>query len=215
VTQPTQQPDAQAPAGEGARWRGHTHKELYLLLHEGPGAAASAEPSRRWAEISSSLSEIGQDLQKALEQSGAGWAGKAAGRAYDRLSITATWATETSTSAAAMRTAVENQAEHIAKARADMPPPEDVPPAQPDPAVAAAVQIAQTQTDLEAPEATASSAEERAFEVMATYELNTNTNTEALATFEESTASWPRSARPTAPSLICFALTLFFGNPTA
>lgn len=180
MTQPTQQ----QPAGVGARWRGHTHKELYLLLHDGPGAGASAEPSRRWAEISTSLSEIGQDLQKALEQASTQWAGKAAGRAYDRLSTTAAWATETSTGAAAMRTAVENQGDHIAKARADMPAPEDVPATQPDPATAPAAQIAAAQADLEAAEAAAASAEERAFEVMAAYELNTNTTTASMASFE-------------------------------
>lgn len=170
-------------AADGSRWRGHTHEELYRLLHDGPGAAASAEPARRWQEIAASLNEIGEDLRKALEQAGAAWSGKAAGRAYDRLSITATWATETSASAEQMRAAVENQAEHIARARADMPAPEDVPPAAPDPTVAPAVQVAQAPTDLEAREAAASSAEERAFEVMAAYAESTSTNTSAMAAF--------------------------------
>jgi PPE family len=165
------------------RWRGLTHKQLYQLLHDGPGAAASAEPARRWQEIATSLSEIGQDLRKSLEQSGARWSGKAAGSAYDRLSITAAWATDTSASAVEMRAAVENQAEHLARARADMPAPEDVPTAQPDPTATAAVQVAQAQTDLETAEAAASSAEERAFEVMAAYEQSTSTNTSAMATF--------------------------------
>ncbi len=186
MTRPTEQPGSQpaVPAADGARWRGHTHKELYLMLHDGPGAAASAEPSRRWEAISTSLGEIGQDLQKALEQSSAAWSGKAAGAAYDRLSVTAAWATDTGADAAAMRTAVESQAEHIARARADMPVPEDVPAAQPDPTIAPAVQVVQAQTDLEGAEASASSAEERAIEVMAAYELNTNTTTGALSFFD-------------------------------
>jgi hypothetical protein len=154
------------------------------MLHDGPGATASAEPSRRWEAISTSLGEIGQDLQKALEHSSTAWSGKAAGAAYDRLSLTAAWATDTAEDAAGMRTAVENQAEHIARARADMPVPEDVPAAQPDPTIAPAVQIAKAQTDLEGAEATASSAEERAIEVMAAYELNTNTTTSALSFFD-------------------------------
>lgn len=170
---------------DGPRWRGHTHKELYLLLHDGPGAAASAEPSRRWEGIATSLGEIGEDLQKALEQSGASWTGTAAGAAYDRLSVTAAWASDTSAEAASMRTLVESQAEHIARARADMPVPEDVPAAQPDPTLAPAVQVVNAQTDLEGAEASASSAEERAFEVMAAYELNTNTTTGGLSTFDQ------------------------------
>lgn len=185
MTRPAEQQGSQpaTPPADGVRWRGHTHKELYLLLHDGPGAAASAEPSRRWQAIATTMNEVGQDLQKALEQSAANWSGKAAGAAYDKLSTTAAWAGETGAEAAAMRASVENQAEHIARARADMPVPEDVPPVQPDPTLAPAVQIAKAQTDLENAEATASSAEERAFEVMAAYELNTNTTTGGLSTF--------------------------------
>jgi hypothetical protein len=183
VTRPTEQ-QANPSAADGARWRGHTHKELYLMLHDGPGAGASAEPSRRWEAISTALNEIGQDLSKALEQSGASWTGKAAGRAYDRLSVTAAWAADTGAEAAGMRASVETQAEHIARARADMPPPEDVPSSKPDPTLAPAVQVAQAQTDLEGAEAAASSAEQKAFEVMAAYQLNTNTTTDGLATFD-------------------------------
>ncbi|MGH3760933.1 PPE domain-containing protein, partial [Actinophytocola sp.] len=186
MTPPTEQQGSQpaAPPADGARWRGHTHKELYLLLHNGPGPAASAEPSRRWAEIATALGEIGEDLQKALEHSAASWSGKAAGAAYDRLSVTAAWATGTGADAAGMRTAVETQAENIARARADMPAPEDVPPVQPDPTAVPPMQVVQGQADLEGAEATASSAEERAYEVMAAYELNTNTTTAAMSTFE-------------------------------
>jgi hypothetical protein len=172
-----------APA-DGTRWRGYSHKDLYTMLHDGPGAAASAEPSRRWAEISATLTEIGQDLQKALTLTGTAWQGRAAGAAYDRLSTSVAWATASGTSAAALRTAVEDQAEHIARARADMPAPADVPAQQPDPTVPPAVQVVQTQTDAEPAEAAASSAEERAVEVMTAYETATNGTTTALAKFD-------------------------------
>jgi len=177
MTEPTTPPD------EGTRWRGFTHRDLYLMLHDGPGAAASAEPSRRWGEIASTLTEIGQDLQKALDLTGSGWTGRAAGAAYSRLSTTVAWANATGTSAATMRTAVEDQASHIAKARAEMPKPEDVPATQPDPTVAPAVQVVRAQTDAEPAEAAASSAEERAFEVMTAYETSTSGTTGGLATF--------------------------------
>ena len=169
---------------EVARWRGYTHKELYRMLHDGPGAASSASPSRRWAEISTTLTEIGQDLKKALDQTGVGWEGKAAGAAYDRLSPTVTWAADAGEGAGIMRTAVEDQGGHIAKARADMPVPEGVTPAQPDPTVAPAVQVLETQVDAEPAEAATSSAEERAVEVMAAYETNTKATTSALAGFD-------------------------------
>jgi hypothetical protein len=188
ATTPPATPPAATPPngdpGEGARWRGYTHKELYQMLHDGPGAAASASPSRRWAEISSTLTEIGQDLKKALELTNVAWQGRAAGAAYDRLSTTVAWAEDAGAGAGVMRTAVEDQGDHIAKARADMPVPEGVTPVAPDPAVAPAVQVLQTQVDAEPAETAASSAEERAVEVMAAYETNTKATTTALATFD-------------------------------
>lgn len=171
------------PPTDGTRWRGFSHEDLYRMLHDGPGASASAEPSRRWAEVASTLTEIGQDLKKALDQTGAGWTGAAAGAAYERLSTTVEWASVTGSSAATMRVSVEDQASHIAKARAAMPKPEGVPAAAPDPTVAPAVTVLQTQVDAEPAEAAASSAQEQAVAVMTAYENDTNTTTAALATF--------------------------------
>src|SRR5262245_24203742 len=171
------------PPAEGTRWRGFSHEALYKMLNDGPGATASAEPSRRWAEVSATLTEISQDLKKAMDLTGAGWTGAAAGAAYERLSTTVEWASATATSAATMRTSVEDQATHIAKARAAMPKPEGVPATAPDPTVAPAVTVLQTQTDAEPAELAASSAEETAVAVMTTYERDTNTTTAALSTF--------------------------------
>jgi len=191
TTTPVTTPPATTPPAddtpvdaEDARWRGFTHKELYQMLHDGPGAGASASPSRRWQEISTTLTEIGQDLKKAIELTGASWQGRASGAAYDRLSTTVAWADGAGASAGLMRTAVEDQGDHIAKARADMPVPEGVTPAQPDPTIAPAVQVLQTQVDAEPAETAASSAEERAVEVMAAYETNTKATTTALASFD-------------------------------
>lgn len=184
ATPPAEETPVTGDPAEATRWRGFTHKELYQMLHDGPGAAASASPSRRWAEISTTLTEVGQDLQKALDQTGSGWNGQAAGAAYDRLSTTVTWANNAGAGAGLMRTAVEDQGDHIAKARADMPTPEGVTPVAPDPTVAPAMQVIQAQVDAEPGEAASSSAEERAVEVMAAYETNTNTTTAALASFD-------------------------------
>jgi hypothetical protein len=167
------------------RWRGFTHEELYRLLHEGPGAAASADPGRRWAELSSTLTDVGQDLATALDSSGSGWAGRAAGRAYERLAPLAAWATTAGVTAAGMRVAVENQGDYVAKARADMPAPESVPQQQPDPAIAPAIQVLGAQNDPEPIEAARTSGEQRAFEVMAAYEENTTSNLTALSAFEQ------------------------------
>ncbi len=170
-------------AADVKRWRGFTHKELYRMLHEGPGAQASADPSRRWAELAATLSEVGQDLRSTLDGSGAVWAGRAAGAAYDRLAPLSVWAQSTSEQAAGMRAAVENQGDFIARARADMPAPEDVPSQRPDSAVPAPVLVAGVQDDAEPVEAAQSAGAQKAFEVMAAYELNTTTNLAALTGF--------------------------------
>jgi hypothetical protein len=165
------------------RWQGFTHKELHRLLNQGAGPTASADPSRRWAEIAAALTEVGEDLKTAIGRSGAGWSGRAAGAAYDRLSGLADWAQQTGTGASEMRVAVETQAEHLAKARAEMPLPEDVPPAQPDPTMAPALQVLGSQTDQEPVERAATAGQLKAFEVMAAYQRDTKANTGAMAAF--------------------------------
>ncbi|WP_424189502.1 PPE domain-containing protein [Actinokineospora sp. G85] len=171
---------------EVKRWRGFTHKELYQMLHEGPGAQASADPSRRWAALNAALTEIGQDLAARLGATSEQWTGPAAGVAHDRLAPLAAWATESAAEAQGMRLVVENQADHIAKARAEMPAPEDAPSQQPDPLVAPAATVAAVQNDAEPIEAAVSAGEQKAFEVMAAYELNTSTNLATVAGFTAS-----------------------------
>ncbi|PPK69761.1 PPE domain-containing protein [Actinokineospora auranticolor] len=170
---------------ETKRWRGFTHKELYLMLHDGPGAQASAEPSRRWAQLSATLSEIGQDLAATLDGSSAVWAGRAAGAARERLAPLAGWARAAAVEAGEMRVAVENQAEYVARARADMPAPEDVPAVRPDPAVPPATQVALVGGDVEPVEAAQAAGAQKAFEVMAAYEVATGQNLGLLTGFEE------------------------------
>ncbi|MGW5052836.1 PPE domain-containing protein [Actinokineospora sp. NPDC004072] len=168
---------------DAARWRGFTHEELYRMLHDGPGPAASAGPSRRWAELASALDEVGHQLQTALGAAGTGWVGRAAGAAYDRLAPMAGWAKTTSEGAAAMRVAVETQGDLIAKARADMPVPSETPATEPDPAVPPAVQVVTTQDDAEPVEAARAAGEQRAVEVMAAYEAGTKQNLAPLEPF--------------------------------
>ncbi|GAA2964153.1 hypothetical protein [Actinokineospora diospyrosa] len=165
------------------RWRGYSHKELYLMLHDGPGAQASAEPSRRWTELTATLHEVGHDLAAGLDGSTAVWAGRAAGAAKDRLGALVSWARTAADESAAMRVAVENQGDYIATARAEMPAPEGESTAAPDPALAPAMQIAAVQNDSEAVEAARSAGAQKAFEVMAAYELSTKTNLDARRGF--------------------------------
>jgi hypothetical protein len=169
------------------RWQGYTHTELYRLLNEGAGPKASAEPSRRWAELERTLSDVGQDLRSAIDRTSSGWSGRAAGAAYDQLAVLVHWAQRTSGSAGDMRLSVETQAEHLAKARADMPPPDDTDTAvaapPPDPAVA----VVTAGTDKEPIESSASTGAQKAFEVMATYQRNSDSTALTMAQFSAPT----------------------------
>ncbi|GLW95401.1 hypothetical protein [Actinokineospora globicatena] len=167
----------------GTRWRGFSHKELYQLLHDGPGAQASAEPTRRWTELTATLNEVGQDLAATLDGSAAVWAGRAAGAAKDRLSTLVTWARTAADEADGMRLAVENQGTYIATARAEMPVPDGESSHAPDPTAPAAVQVLAMQGDAEAVEQARSAGAQKAYEVMATYELNSRTNLRARGGF--------------------------------
>ncbi|TDP93636.1 hypothetical protein [Labedaea rhizosphaerae] len=166
-----------------ARWQGYSHDELYKLLHDGPGATASALPTQRWSEIALTLADVDADLRGALNRSADGWRGGAASVAYERLGTLATWADSAGQSAGAMRDATQRQAENIARARADMPAPTKVPTASPDPTAAPAMQVLALQGDQETPDAAASAGEQSAHDVMTTYQLNTESTVESLGTF--------------------------------
>ncbi|HEU5475791.1 MAG TPA: PPE domain-containing protein [Actinophytocola sp.] len=168
---------------DATRWQGFTHQELYKLLHEGAGPGASADASRRWSEIAATLTEVGEDLQSAIDRTGAGWNGRAAGQAYDALAVLVDWAHRTAGQAGEMRELVDVQADALARARADMPVPEDVPPTAPDPATAPAVQVIATQTDQEPVETAATAGQQKAFEVMTNYQRSSQINTDTMAAF--------------------------------
>lgn len=165
------------------RWQGYSHDELYKLLHDGPGATASALPTQRWTEIANMLADVDGDLRGALNRSADGWSGGAASAAYERLGTLATWADTAGVSATAMRDATQRQAENVAKARADMPAPAQVPPASPDPTMAPALQVLSLQGDQEGPDAASAAGEQSAHDVMTAYQLSTEATVESLGAF--------------------------------
>ncbi|RSM74577.1 hypothetical protein DMH04_39660 [Kibdelosporangium aridum] len=66
------------------------------------------------------------------------WRGSSATLAFAQLGNVAAWASRVGANAASMKSSVEQQAEHISKARAAMPKPGETPSLQPDPAAVAA-----------------------------------------------------------------------------
>ncbi|MET0238207.1 MAG: hypothetical protein ABW224_26435 [Kibdelosporangium sp.] len=170
---------------EVTRWRGFTHAELYAQLHNGPGATASAVPSRRWADLASTMQDISQDMAKAIADAKSAWAGAAANSAFSQLGEVAAWAGRTGDEAAKMRVSVEQQADHISRARAAMPAPGDEPTPQPDPVVAPVTQLLAMQKDHETVERATTEAARKAFEVMQAYQNDTTSTADTLARFEQ------------------------------
>nr|WP_225954142.1 PPE domain-containing protein [Kibdelosporangium phytohabitans] len=158
---------------------------MYAQLHTGPGAAASAVPAQRWADIASDFAAITRDLAKAVTEARTGWQGESATSAFTQIGEVAAWADRVSESASSMRLSVEQQADHIGQARANMPAPGGDPSPRLDPAVDPAAQVLALQSDHEPVERATSEAARRAYEDMQTYQNDTTATTEGLTRFDE------------------------------
>ncbi|SFS40911.1 PPE domain-containing protein [Saccharopolyspora flava] len=165
------------------RWQGYRHAELYAQINEGPGAHGSTDSIRRWSELTRALGEIDGGLAAATAAARSGWRGHAADSADSGLRPLGEWAQLAQQASAVMRERAEQQAEFIAKARRDMPPPVAVTSEEPGAAVSALTHLFGGQTDYEIQEAAQHAAEQRAFDVMRTYEASTQANTTSLASF--------------------------------
>ncbi|WP_235921828.1 PPE domain-containing protein [Lentzea tibetensis] len=167
------------------RWQGYSHEELYKSINAGPGPSASHASMERWAGVSAALTEINGDLHAGITGSGASWEGKAADVARAGLNPLATWADDARTGSEVMRISAELQADHISKARSDMPPPVAVTAEQPNALVSGLTHLFGGQTDHEKQEQAADAAENRAREVMSTYASSTTANTSTLGQFHQ------------------------------
>lgn len=165
------------------RWQGYGHTELFEQINAGPGPDSSTDPVRRWSELIRALGEIDDDLAKALRSAMSDWQGSAAENARGGLRPLGEWAAQAQQAATIMRERAESQAEFISRARRDMPPPVPVTIEDPGTAETLLTHLFGGQTDYERQEARQAAAEQRAFDVMRTYESSTEANTTSLATF--------------------------------
>ncbi|WP_243792065.1 PPE domain-containing protein [Saccharopolyspora gloriosae] len=165
------------------RWQGYRHEELYEQIHQGPGADGSTDSVRRWSELTRTLGNIDGDLAAALNSAMSGWQGAAADNARGGLRPLGDWALQAQQAAELMRDRTEQQAAFVGKARADMPQPQPMTTEDPGTAITGLVHLFGGQTDYEVQEAKQNAAEQRAFEVMRTYESSTQANTTSLASF--------------------------------
>ncbi|MEU4446395.1 PPE domain-containing protein [Actinosynnema sp. NPDC050801] len=170
---------------DGHRWSGYSHEELYEQINSGPGPKASHASMERWQGVSAALTEINSELHAGVLRSGASWEGGAADRARAGINPLAAWADDARAGAEVMRISAELQADYIAKARSDMPPPVKVTAEQPNMLVSALTNLVGGQTDYEQQEKAQNAAEQRAREVMTTYASSTVSNTSTLGQFHQ------------------------------
>ncbi|MCE6999397.1 PPE family protein [Saccharothrix sp. S26] len=170
---------------DGHRWSGYSHEELYEQINAGPGPKASHASMERWQGVSAALTEINAELHAGVLRSGATWEGSAADKARTGINPLAAWADDARAGAEVMRISAELQADYIAKARSDMPPPVKVTAEEPNLLVTALTNLVGGQTDYEAQEKAKNAAEQRAREVMTTYASSTFSNTSTLGQFHQ------------------------------
>ncbi|MFL6144684.1 MAG: PPE domain-containing protein, partial [Labedaea sp.] len=180
-----------------ARWRGHSHEALYLMINNGPGARASDPQTTYWQSLSDELSQVDATLNQALSNLNASWEGPASESASTGMTPLQAWAGDAQTGSSVMRVSSEDQAQFIASARAEMPKPVPVTtPApsswdvvgagamaaigNPGPAAVVALQAA----DHERQEAAQSAAADKAVDTMNTYQSNSTWNRNTLGTFQ-------------------------------
>ncbi|RKT57543.1 PPE domain-containing protein [Saccharothrix australiensis] len=170
---------------DGHRWSGYSHEELYEKINAGPGPQASHASIERWEGVSAALAEINSELHAGVLRSGATWEGAAADQARTGMNPLAAWADDARGGAEIMRLSAELQADYIAKARADMPPPVKVTAEDPGLLLTGLTHLVGGQTDYEKQEKAHNAAEQRAREVMTTYASSTTSNVNTLGQFHQ------------------------------
>lgn len=178
------------------RWRGQNHEALHSMINSGEGPRASTPQLEYWEGLKGALGDISGRLNESLQNLGATWEGQAGDSAHRGMTPLRQWADIAQGAADVMRQSVQDQADHVANARAKMPEPVPKPPGGPmawpqeggkppapgQPPNPAAL-IAQHGKDLEHIERAAGDAAERAVQVMNQYQSASEHNAGSLAEF--------------------------------
>ncbi|PSL55077.1 PPE-repeat protein [Saccharothrix carnea] len=174
------------------RWRGYAHPDLYRMINEGPGVAASRPLEDSWKSLSEALGEIDTSIKDGLAKLGASWEGETADTTTASLSPLAAWAEDAQQGSSTMLTSAQLQADYIADARKEMPEPVPVTTEAPslgDKIVGGLtgpigmMHVIQQQQDHERQEAAQDNAEAKAVEVMNNYQSSSEWNADTLGKF--------------------------------
>lgn len=174
------------------RWRGYAHPDLYRMINEGPGVAASRPLEDSWKSLSEALGEIDTSIQEGLAKLGASWEGETADTTTAALSPLAAWAQDAQQGSGTMETSAQLQADYIANARKEMPEPVPVTTEAPSlgdkilgglTGPVGMMHVIQQQQDHERQEAAQDNAEAKAVEVMNNYQSSSEWNADTLGKF--------------------------------
>ncbi|MFD0201831.1 MULTISPECIES: PPE domain-containing protein [Saccharothrix] len=174
------------------RWRGYAHPDLYRMINEGPGVAASRPLEDSWKSLSEALGEIDTSIKEGLTKLGASWEGETADTTTASLSPLAAWAEDAQQGSSTMLTSAQLQADYIADARKEMPEPVPVTTEAPSlgdkiigglTGPVGMMHVIQQQQDHERQEAAQDNAEAKAVEVMNNYQSSSEWNADTLGKF--------------------------------
>jgi hypothetical protein len=174
------------------RWRGYAHPDLYRMINEGPGVAASRPLEDSWKSLSEALGEIDDSIQQGLAKLGASWEGDTADTTTATLSPLAAWAADAQQGSSTMETSAQLQADYISNARKEMPEPVPVTTEAPSlgdkiigglTGPVGMIHVIQQQQDHEQQEAAQDNAEAKAVEVMNNYQSSSEWNAGSLGQF--------------------------------
>ncbi|MFE2757727.1 PPE domain-containing protein, partial [Actinosynnema sp. NPDC059335] len=174
------------------RWRGYAHPDLYRMINEGPGVAASRPLEDSWKSLSEALGEIDTSIQEGLAKLGASWEGDTADATQASLSPLGAWAADAQQGSSTMEASAQLQAEYIANARKEMPEPVEVTTEAPSlgdkilgglTGPIGMMHVIQQQQDHERQEAAQDNAEAKAVAVMNNYQSSSEWNANTLGTF--------------------------------
>lgn len=174
------------------RWRGYAHPDLYRMINEGPGVAASRPLEDSWKSLSETLGEIDVSIKEGLAKLGASWEGDTADTTTATLSPLAAWAEDAQQGSSTMETSAQLQADYIANARKEMPEPVPVTTEAPSlgdkilgglTGPVGMMHVIQQQQDHEQQEAAQDNAEAKAVEVMNNYQSSSEWNADTLGKF--------------------------------
>ena len=159
-----------------------SHETIYQHITGGPGYSGMMEMSQGWQSVATQLQQFRDAVERAVRGIGAAQQGAAADAATHSTSALMPWLEESVTAANGVAARVSGQAASFAHTRDSMPPPRVVPEVsfRQDPATWTADHAIEwlpgIQTQNEAAHVAAQQDEQRARELMAGYQGNSNDN---------------------------------------